>query len=99
MNKTKQYRKKNKKSRTRRRITRKYLKKNLRRSSMKGGSVIPFSDLTSAFSTLGYGLTNGISAAAVPPSAVPPNKIGGDNPLPFQQSGPASDISQFNYEV
>lgn len=89
MRKTKHYRKK-KTRRTRRNIRRKYS-----RRGMKGGGVIPFSELGDAFNMIGYNLTKGVDSMVVPPSSVPPNKIGGDNPLPFKQDGPTTNISDY----
>jgi hypothetical protein len=92
MRKTKQYRRKNKSRNTRRR-------RNTKRRTMKGGTTLPFTFIGDAFNSLKYELSNGVNIATVPPSNVPPNKVGGENPLPFKQSGPTHDISDFNYKI
>lgn len=96
MRKTKQYRKKNK---TRTRRTRKNIKRRYIRRGMKGGTFAFSSLLGDAYDSIGYSLTKGVDAIMVPPTAVLPNKMGGDNPLPFHQTGPTQDISKFDYTV
>jgi hypothetical protein len=88
MRKTKHLKtRKTKKSRNIRRHTR----KNKTGKKMKGGTTSPFgADLADAFSSLKYQMNQAVGVATVPPVEVPPNIQGGDNPLPFQQLGPAA---------
>jgi hypothetical protein len=90
MRKTKRYTKKNKRRQTRRRLNRR---------KMKGGSFLPFSDIKSAFDTIGYGMSKMVDTVTVPPSVVAPQKVGGDNPLPFKQPGHTVDINDFSHKV
>ena len=89
MRRTKHYKKqKGKKSRYIR------TKKNKKVSrKMKGGFG---SDLKDAFRTLKYDFSNAIGVGMVNTSEVAPAVKGGDNPLPFKQLGPGTDINSYN---
>ncbi len=78
MRKTKRINQKKRKTRrNRKRSTRK----------MKGGTLLPFSDLADAFSSIKYNIGNVVDAGMVNPIDVPPSVKGGDNPLPYKQMG------------
>ena len=56
------------KNKPRRTIRRKHNRKSIKRKSMKGGTILPYSDLSQAFNLIGHNLTKGVDTMMVPPT-------------------------------
>lgn len=67
------------KNKPRRTIRRKHNRRSIKRKSMKGGTVLPYSDLSQAFNLIGHNLTKGVDTLMVPAT------IDNVNSLPFKQ--------------
>jgi hypothetical protein len=91
------YRKRKTRRNTRVRISKRITKKMTKK--MKGGSLLPFSGIADAFSSIKYNIGNAIGVAMVDPIEVPPDVKGGDNPLPYKQPGPAVNINNYTNQT